>query len=146
MEKHQFFMNQALKLAKTAYDQGEVPVAALLVRNDLIIAQNFNTKEQDQQVLAHAELKVITEASKKLGTWRLNETQLYVTLEPCLMCAGALIEARVSHVIYGCSDSEGGFFSTQMHKKNELIKIQITSGIEQEKCSELLTQFFKSIR
>ncbi len=145
MKNHNFFMNQALELAKIAYSKKEVPVASLFVQNGKVLAKAINTREKDQDPLGHAELKVLKKASEILGTWRLNEGTIYVTLEPCLMCLGALLEARVSHLVYACSDSKD-LFSKEKNELYQRSQIQITKGIREKDSSDLLKLFFKNIR
>ena len=149
MKDHAFFMNKALELAKNAYEQGEVPVGALIVKGEEILAEGFNKREQEKNPLGHAELEALFKASQKLKNWRLGDCKLYVTLEPCLMCTGALLESRMGELIYGASDPKKGC----IHSLYELPKdsrfhhqMKITKGIKEKECSLLLKQFFRKIR
>lgn len=145
------WMRQALKLATKAGSTGEVPVGALLVGPDgfTLIAQSYNHREHWQSPLAHAEAIVLHTASKKMQNWRLENCTLYVTLEPCLMCAGALLQSRVKRVVYGATDPRGGaveslYKTFQDARLNH--QIEITSGVLAEECSSLLQNFFQSRR
>lgn len=148
MESSVFYMNKALELAQKAFDQKEVPVGALIVKEGRILAQGFNTRETSQSSLGHAELLVIEQACQKLKSWRLNGCELYVTLEPCLMCFGACLQARISHLVYGARDLKKGFDSfykiTQLKSWKEDLKI--TSQIEEGASSQLLKKFFLELR
>lgn len=142
-------MDKALSLAKQAQGEGEVPVGALIVFQGEIIAGSFNSREREQNPLGHAELRVIKQASEKLGSWRLPECSLYVTLEPCLMCVGAILQARIKHLIYGCKDPKGGCVSSLYRLTEDPRfhhKIQVTGQIREKECSEILKTFFKNLR
>ena len=132
-------MSEALNLAKTAFQQEEVPVGAVVVREGAILARAFNKKEQTQNPLGHAELQALELAARKLKSWRLENCELYVTLEPCLMCFGAILEARISHLIYGCRDRKNKGFSSHGIIAKQL---KITEGVREKECSQLLTDFF----
>ena len=137
-------MSKALDLAGTAFRQQEVPVGAVVVREGTLLAGAFNRKEQTQSPLGHAELQVLELAAEKLKSWRLEDCELYVTLEPCLMCFGAILEARISHLIYGCRDKKNkGFLSHGISLPKHL---KITEGVKAKECSQLLTDFFKGLR
>lgn len=143
------FMRQAIKLAQKAGAQGEVPVGAVVVWGGKVIGRGHNCREQNQDPLAHAELIAISKAAKKLGSWRLLDCTLYVTLEPCPMCAGALVNSRVKKVVYGCKDPKAGAIETlyQIGKDKTLNhQLQIVSGVEESTCSHMLSQFFKQLR
>ena len=144
----QKFMAMALELAKEAFDAGEVPVGCVVVRDGQVVGTGRNRREQDKNALCHAEIEAINEACRKLGGWRLWECTLYVTLEPCPMCAGAIINARIPRVVYGASDAKCGatgsvcnLFSLEFNHHP-----QVESGILEEECSNLLTEFFKNLR
>lgn len=144
------WMKRALGLAEKAAAQGEVPVGAILVGPDgLPLAQSYNHRETWQSPLAHAEAIVLHTASKKIHNWRLEDCTLYVTLEPCLMCAGALLQSRVRRVVYGAKDPRGGAVES-LYKTFEDSRlnhqIEITSGVLEKECSEILTEFFQSRR
>ena len=143
-----YFMEQALVLAKEAFDDGEVPVGCVIVRGDEIVGQGRNRREVGKSALAHAEIEAIGEACRHLGGWRLWECTLYVTLEPCPMCAGAIVNARIPRVVYGASDAKCGAvrsvcslfdMSFNHHPKVEF-------GILEEECARLLTEFFQKLR
>jgi len=145
----QYWMAKALKLAKKAELQDEVPVGAVLVIKDRPIAWAFNKKEQWHSPLGHAELITLQKASQKLKRWRLSDATLYVTLEPCVMCAGALIQARIKRLVFGTRDPKGGaitsLFSVGSDKRLNH-QIEISEGVLQKECSEILSSFFKKKR
>ena len=138
------WMHLALKAAEEAAEQGEVPVGAVLVRNGELIAKAHNLCEARKCALAHAELLVIEEGSAKLGTWRLNDCTLYVTLEPCSMCAGALINARVQKIVYGAKDPRAGACGSLLSIPSYPLEAtpEIVSGILEEQSLYLLRNFF----
>lgn len=141
-------MKQALQLAYESALEGEVPIGAVIVKNGEVISTGRNRREYGKNALYHAEIEAIDNACKKLGGWRLWECDLYVTLEPCPMCAGAIINARIKNVYYGAHDSKAGSFGSVIdfntlpynHKPN------ITSGILEEECRNILSDFFKNLR
>lgn len=138
------FMKQALKEAQKAYDAGEIPVGAVIVSNNVIIARAHNQTEMLTDVTAHAEILAITSASEHMGNKFLEKCTLYVTMEPCPMCAGALNWARLSRVVYGAADDAKGFmrFGKEMlHKKTRL-----EYGVLHEECEEIVKRFFRSLR
>lgn len=140
----EYFMQMALKEAMYAYEEDEVPVGALVVANNKIIGKGYNQTERLKDVTAHAEMLAITAASNYLGSKFLEECTLYVTLEPCLMCAAALRWARIGRLVYGASDEKGGFALIKqpvLHPKTE-----VTHGILANECGALLTQFFRAKR
>ncbi|UOF00211.1 tRNA adenosine(34) deaminase TadA [Bdellovibrio reynosensis] len=143
------WMRFALSLAKKAAHKGEVPVAALLVGPEGLITQAINTRERQQTPIGHAELFCLHKASQKKGNWRLNECTLYVTLEPCVMCAGAIQQSRVQRVVYGATDPKGGAVKSLFQVLNDdrlNHKVDVTSGVLEKECSELLHGFFQSRR
>lgn len=144
-----FFMKQALKMAEQAKKQGEVPVGAVLVQNQTIIATGFNQKEQSKQAISHAEILAIERGCQQLNSWRLNNCDLYVTLEPCLMCAGACLQARLRRLVYACKDPKAGavhsLYQTLQDKRLNH-QIQITGGILHEDSKLLLQSFFQTKR
>lgn len=149
MTNHQFYMKMAIEEAKKASDIGEVPIGAVIVKNDEIIARAHNLRESKKDPTAHAEYLAIQKASKFLNSWRLEECQLYVTLEPCVMCAGAIVMSRIPHVIYGAKDPKGGCAGSLMDllqepRFNHRARVEI--GVMEEACSQLLTEFFRNIR
>ena len=143
-------MIEALKLAQIAYDLGEVPVGAVVVNriNGEIIGRGYNLRETDKNPLAHAEIIAINEASQALGGWRLINCDIYVTLEPCPMCCGAIINSRVENVIFGAYDKKSGSVKS-MQEMFELPynhKPKAIGGVLEEKCSAILSRFFKELR
>ena len=137
-----YFMNLALKEAEKALDGDEVPVGAVIVSGGgEVISSAFNTVESDISCIMHAEINAILEAQKKLHNWRLDECSLYVTLEPCIMCCGAILLSRIGRVVYGACDPKGGVSSSILCGKIELI-----GGVMDEESSMLLKSFFKSKR
>ncbi len=141
------YMLLALDEAKKAESEDEVPVGAIIVRNDEIIASAYNTREYGKNALYHAEIKAIDEACKKLGGWRLVGCTMYVTLEPCPMCAGAIINARIERVVFGAPDMKAGAFGTMINLTDyPLYKPQITSGVLKDDCAKILSDFFKKKR
>ena len=142
------YMLAALELAKEAADDGEVPVGCVIVRGDEIVGRGRNRREGDKTALAHAEIEAISEACRNLGGWRLWECTLYVTLEPCPMCAGAILNARIPRVVYGASDKKCGavrsvcaLFDMEFNHHP-----QVECGIREEACGRLLTEFFQKLR
>ena len=144
------YMRRAIELAELAGSMGEIPVGAVVVKRETgeIVAEGYNRRESDKNALAHAELIAINEACKKLGGWRLIGCDLYVTLEPCPMCCGAIINSRVERVIYGADDMKAGsvFSLQQMFELPYNHKPEIIRGVMSEECSELLSSFFRRIR
>ena len=145
----EYFMAEALKEAQKAYEEGEVPIGAVIVKNDKIIARGYNRSITTHDPTAHAEIIAIREACQEIENYRLLDTSLYVTLEPCMMCAGSFIHARIKRVIYGAGDSRHGALNTQI-KLNEVAgfnhQIEITPHILQKECQTLLKNFFKERR
>jgi tRNA(adenine34) deaminase len=149
MYNDQYYMNLAIEEARKAREIGEVPIGAVIVIDRKVISTAFNLREKDQRSIAHAEILAIDEACKVIGTWRLDEATLYVTLEPCPMCAGAIVLSRVKRVVYGASDPKGGCAGTLMNLLQEQRfnhQVDITKGIEEEVCSLLLSDFFRELR
>lgn len=145
---HNKFMRAALGRAKTASRHGETPVGAVIVRNGKIISGGRNKREKGKNALYHAEISAINAACKKLGGWRLFDCDLYVTLEPCPMCAGAIINARIRNVYFGASDEKAGSFGSvvDLSKLDYNHKPNVTGGILKQECSELLSEFFRNLR
>lgn len=141
------FMSLAIDEARKAGEQDEVPVGAVIVREGEVIARAYNTRERDKNALCHAEIKAINEACNALGGWRLVGCTLYVTLEPCPMCAGAIVNAHLERVVFGAYDKKAGAFGTMINLNDyPLFKPEITSGVMREECATLLTDFFKAKR
>ncbi len=143
-----FYMNEALKLAEIAASEGEVPVGAIVVCDGEIVGRGRNRREKDKNALAHAEIEAINEACRTLGGWRLWKCDLYVTLEPCPMCTGAIINSRIQKLVYGAKDLKAGscesvvnLFDLPYNHKPEVI-----SGVCKEECAEILKKFFKDLR
>jgi tRNA(adenine34) deaminase len=144
METHERFMKMALNEARLAFDEGEIPVGVVVVCKDRIIARGHNLTETLNDVTAHAEMQAITAAASTLGGKYLQTCTVYVTVEPCVMCAGALGWAQIETLVYGASDPKRGYsrFAPQaLHPKTAVVK-----GVLEAECSELMTQFFKSLR
>ncbi len=142
-------MRLAIDEALKAKDKLEVPIGAVIVQNDEVVASAYNLRETEQRSVAHAELLAIDEACKKLGTWRLEDATLYVTLEPCPMCAGAIVLSRVKRVVFGAYDPKGGCAGTllnllEFEKFNH--QAQVVGGVLEEECGSLLTTFFRELR
>lgn len=149
MNKDEKFMKQAIKQAQKAYEQEEIPVGAVIVKDNKIIARAYNKKEQKQDTTNHAEIIAIQKASKKLKTWRLTDCKMYVTLEPCSMCAGALIQARLKKVYIGTMDKKTGSCGSVLNLLQDYTfnhKVEVQTGILQEECESLLKKFFKELR
>ena len=143
------FMSEALRQAAKAFEKEEVPVGAVVVRAGRIIARAFNQVEMLKDATAHAEMLAITQAEAAVGDWRLNECDLYVTKEPCAMCAGALVHVRMRRVIFGCADERSGAAGGAMNllqMANLNHRCEITSGILREECAGLLKTFFQARR
>ena len=148
MKNYTEFMEEALKLAYLSFDEQEVPVGAVVVKDGKIIGKGRNKREQLNNALSHAEIEAINDACNHLNSWRLENCDLYVTLEPCPMCAGAIINARINKVIYGARDVKMGavtsVISTFDLEFNHRPKV--VGGIMEEECSQILTKFFKNLR
>ena len=143
------FMREALKEARKAAKKSEVPVGAVVVNNGKVIGRGHNLTEKKQSALTHAEMMALSQASKKLKSWRLIDCDLYVTLEPCTMCAGAIVLSRIRNLGYGTIDPKAGAVdSTARVMENEKLnhRVKVTSGILKEECSGVLTVFFKEMR
>lgn len=143
------YMKEALKQAKKAYALGEVPIGCVIVHEGQIIGRGYNRRNTDKNTLAHAEITAINKASKKIGDWRLEECTLYVTLEPCQMCAGAIVQARIPEVVMGCMNPKAGCAGSilnilDMPEFNH--QVQVTRGILEQECSDMLKKFFSELR
>ena len=143
-----YYMRQALEEAKIAASLGEVPIGAVVVWDGEIVARAHNTRETEKNALGHAECSAIAEACRVLGGWRLHRATLYVTLEPCPMCAGAIINARVARVVYGAKDARAGAFGSVLQMCNYPLnhKPEIITGVCEDECRDLMTEFFASLR
>lgn len=150
MEKNLEYMKRALELAQIAFELGEVPVGAVIVKSSTgeIVGEGYNLRESRKNALAHAEIMAINDACGRLGGWRLPDCSMYVTLEPCPMCCGAIINARIDKVFFGASDPKSGS-AVSVQKMFELpynYRPEISCGVMEEECSALLTKFFKELR
>ncbi|MFS0577524.1 tRNA adenosine(34) deaminase TadA [Sporosarcina sp. 179-K 3D1 HS] len=148
-ETDRSFMRLAIEEAKKAKKLGEVPIGAVIIHDGNVIAQAHNLRETSQNAVTHAELSAIQEACQKLGSWRLEQTTLYVTLEPCPMCAGAILQSRIPRVVYGARDPKGGCVDSLYRLLNDPRfnhECDVTEGVLAEECGEMLSAFFKAIR
>ncbi len=149
MEEKNKFMKQALKEAKKAYEKLEVPVGAVIVKDGKIIAKAHNLKETKTDTTKHAEILAIQKASKKLESWRLLDCEMYITLEPCSMCAGAIINSRIKKVYIGALDEKtgaAGFVLNLFEDYKFNHKVEVEKGVMQEECENILKDFFKMLR
>lgn len=149
MTEQEKYMKQAIREAKKAYALGEVPIGCVIVYEGKIIGRGYNRRNMDKNTLSHAEITAIRKASKKVGDWRLEGCTLYVTLEPCQMCAGAIVQARIDEVVMGSMNPKAGCGGSilnllEMPEFNHQVKV--TRGIMEEECSQMLTEFFKELR
>lgn len=143
------FMQAAINEAKKAGQVNEVPIGAVIVYEGEVIATGFNIREATQTTLSHAELLAIQEANEKIGSWRLEDCSLYVTLEPCPMCAGAIVQSRIKRVVFGASDPKAGCAGTLMNLLDDERfnhQVELKSGVLEAECKALLTNFFKELR
>ncbi|MUK88106.1 tRNA adenosine(34) deaminase TadA [Ornithinibacillus sp. L9] len=143
------FMQLAIDEAKKAQIKAEVPIGAVIVYNNEVIAYGHNVREQSQETLSHAELIAIQEANEKIGSWRLEDCTLYVTLEPCPMCAGAIVQSRIKRVVFGAFDPKAGCAGSLMNLLDDPRfnhQVEVTSGVLEEACGKLLTDFFRELR
>lgn len=143
------YMKEAVRQAKKAYAIGEAPIGCVIVHEDKIIARGYNRRTIDKNTLAHAELAAIKKASRKLGDWRLEGCTMYVTLEPCQMCSGAIIQSRMDRVVIGCMNPKAGCAGSvlnllQMPEFNH--QAELATGVLEEECSQLMKSFFKELR
>lgn len=149
MSVQEKYMKQAIKLAGKAAELGEVPIGCVIEYQGKVIGRGYNRRTTDKSTLAHAEIIAIKKACKKMGDWRLEDCTMYVTLEPCQMCAGAIVQARVKKVVIGCMNPKAGCAGSilnvlQMDAFNH--QVEIERGVLEEECSRMLTSFFKSLR
>ena len=149
MEQKEYYMKQALKEAEKAYKKLEVPVGAVIVKDGKIIARAHNLKETKYDTTKHAEILAIQKASKKLNSWRLIDCEMYVTLEPCSMCAGALINSRIKKVYIGASDQKTGAVGSVFNLLEDYTfnhKVEYEKGVLQDECESILKEFFRKLR
>ena len=149
MTQDEKYMKAAIRQAKKAYALDEVPIGCVIVQNDKIIARGYNRRNTDKNALAHAEIAAIRKASKKTGDWRLEDCTMYVTLEPCQMCAGAIVQSRMKKVVIASMNPKEGCGGSiinllQMERFNHQVEMEI--GVCQEECSSMLSQFFRDLR
>ena len=149
MNQDEKYMKEAIRQAKKAYALKEVPIGCVIVYQDKIIARGYNRRTIDKNTLAHAELIAIKKASKKMNDWRLEDCTMYVTLEPCQMCSGAIIQARIKRVVVGCMNPKAGCAGSilnllEMKEFNH--QAELTTGVLGEECSAMMKQFFKELR
>lgn len=143
------YMKEAIRQAKKAYALAEVPIGCVIVHDGKIIGRGYNRRNTDKNTLAHAEITAINKASKKIGDWRLEDCTLYVTLEPCQMCAGAIVQARVTRVVMGSMNPKagcGGSILNVLEMPEFNHQVDVTRGVLEEECSHMLTSFFKELR
>lgn len=138
------YMELAISMAKKAFKKGEIPVGAVIVKNGKIIAKSYNTKEKNKDVTCHAEINAIKKACKKLKTWHLEECELYTTLEPCMMCTGAIIQSRIKKIYFSTTNESFGELVNYVN--NNKIKLQINGGLYKDESIKLLQKFFKNKR
>ena len=152
MEKektHEYYMKQALKEAEKAYKKLEVPVGAIIVKNGKVIARAHNQKEEKKDTTKHAEILAIQKASKKLQSWRLIDCEMYITLEPCSMCAGAIINSRIKKIYIGANDEKTGAAGSVLNLFNDYKfnhKVEVEKGLLKKECEKILKDFFKELR
>ena len=143
------FMRQAITQAKKAEKLMEVPIGCVIVYEGKVIARGYNRRNTDKNTLSHAELNAIRKASKKLGDWRLEECTMYVTLEPCQMCAGAIVQARIPNVVIGCMNPKAGCAGSIINlldMKQFNHQVEVIRGVRQDECSEMMKSFFRDLR
>jgi tRNA(adenine34) deaminase len=149
MNEAEKYMKQAIRLAGKAAELGEVPIGCVIEYQGKVIGRGYNRRTTDKSTLAHAEIIAIKKACKKMGDWRLEDCTMYVTLEPCQMCAGAIVQARVKKVVIGCMNPKAGCAGSilnvlQMDEFNH--QVELERGVSEEECSQMLTSFFKNLR
>ena len=151
MDRDNYFLKEAVKQAKKAGEIGDVPIGCVIVFEDKIIARAYNRRNKDKSTLAHAEIIAIKKACKKLGDWRLEDCTMYITLEPCPMCAGAIVQSRIKKVVLGAMNPKAGCAGSiinilQTDGFNHKTEVELISGPLHNECSGMLTSFFKSLR
>lgn len=149
LEEKEAFMKEALKEAEKAKDIDEVPIGAVIVKDGEVIARGYNQRETTNRAITHAEILTIDEANRTIDNWRLEDCALFVTVEPCVMCSGAIVLSRIPYVYYGASDYKGGTAGTLMNLLEEPRfnhQSHVEAGILKEECSEMLSSFFRELR
>lgn len=139
----EYFMELALEQAKIAYKKREIPIGCVIVKNGKVIAKAYNTREKSKSAIAHAEILAIDKACKKVKNWRLEESDIFVTVEPCLMCMGAILNARIKNVYYGAKNTSMTNVDIDYSKSILNHKVNVVAGIKEEECASLLKSFFK---
>ena len=145
----EYYMKEALKAAQDAYDAGEVPIGAVIVHNGEIIGRGFNRRNTEGNPLCHAEIIAINEAAHFMGDWRIEDCTMYVTVEPCPMCAGAIVQARIPRVVYGAKNPKAGCAGSVLDVLNEPKlnhQVDVTEGVLKEECAAMMKEFFKRFR
>ena len=147
--KDEKYMKEAIRQAKKAYGIGEVPIGCVIVYEDKIIGRGYNRRTIDKNTLAHAELAALRKASRKMGDWRLEGCTMYVTLEPCQMCSGAIVQSRIPRVVIGCMNPKAGCAGSilnllRMEEFNH--QAEVTTGVLEKECSQMMKDFFKELR
>ncbi len=141
------FMREAIRLAKRAKERGEVPIGAVVVLDGKVIGRGYNLRTKLQMATAHAEMRAIDRACKKLGSWRLNGAELYVTLEPCPMCMGAVLNARIEKIYFGAYEQKGRSLTKELSEANLLNhRVEVTGGVMEAECADVLSSFFIEMR
>ena len=149
LTREEKYMKAAIREAKKAWALGEVPIGCVIVHDGQVIGRGYNRRNTDKSTLAHAEITAIKRASKKLGDWRLEDCTLYVTLEPCQMCAGAIVQARIPEVMIGCMNPKAGCAGSIYNLLQEPAfnhQVNLFKGVLEEECSQMLKDFFRSLR
>lgn len=149
MEKQEFYMKEAIRQAKKARKLDEVPIGCVIVFEDRIIARGYNRRNTDKNTLSHGELIAIRKACRYLGDWRLEGCTIYITLEPCPMCAGAIVQARITKAVIGCMNPKAGCAGSILNlleQEDFNHQVQVTRGVMEQDCSEMLSVFFKELR
>ena len=145
----EYYMRQAIKLARKGEALGEVPIGCVIVHDGVIIGRGYNRRKTDKSTLSHAELTAIKKADKVIGDWRLEDCTLYVTLEPCQMCAGAIVQARIPKVVMGCKNPKAGCAGSILdlfHEPKFNHQVEVVEGVLEEECSNMLSDFFRALR
>ena len=149
LTREEKYMKEAIKQAKKAYALGEVPIGCVIVYEDKVIGRGYNRRVTDKNTLSHAELNAIKKASKKLGDWRLDDCEMYITLEPCQMCAGAIVQSRVKKVYAGCMNPKAGCAGSILNLLNVPQfnhQVEFVEGVCHDECSQMLTSYFMEMR
>lgn len=149
MKNDAYWMGIALREAKKAGNRGEIPIGAIVVKDDAIIGRGYNVREGKQDPVAHAEIIAIRQAARKVNNWRLTGAILYVTLEPCLMCMGGMLLARIDKLVFGCHDPKGGAAGSLYDLSNDVRlnhRLLLVSGVREDECSAILSGFFAALR